>query len=59
MKSNSAVNNEVLMKSKGQFIRNGTSGQWKTAMTDEMVNEFDQWTAEKLKNHPDLKAEFS
>lgn len=37
-----------------EFIRNGNVGQWKGRMSDEMIDKFDRWIADNLKNHPDF-----
>ena len=70
MKLNPAVNYEYFVdfanntklygdfKVEGSFIRSGTTGQWKTAMSEETIQIFDEWTEEKLKDYPELKAEF-
>lgn len=53
MKANPAANNEDLVaqlqelqqfKHKGAFIRKGTTEQWKTEMTPEMIKRFDDRT---------------
>ncbi|XP_015512976.2 luciferin sulfotransferase-like [Neodiprion lecontei] len=58
MKVNPAVNNEevtaVMQKlnpseKKGEFIRRGTTKQWITEMTPEIVQQFDDWTRENLR----------
>ncbi|XP_058800464.1 luciferin sulfotransferase-like [Phymastichus coffea] len=40
---------------KGEFIRNGTVGQWKEKMSDETIARFNKWIADNLKNHLDYK----
>ncbi|XP_014225888.1 estrogen sulfotransferase, testis isoform-like [Trichogramma pretiosum] len=56
MKKNPAVNREVnikWMKSQskvdGEFMRSGTVGQWKETMSEEMIEKFDAWIIENLK----------
>lgn len=39
----------------GRFIRNGNVGQWKESMSEEMIEKFDKWIVDNLKNHSDLK----
>ncbi|XP_012264061.2 luciferin sulfotransferase-like [Athalia rosae] len=55
LKTNSAVNNEDTVEvfrklykrqDTSSFIRNGTTGQWKTVMTPEMNQQFDDWIRE-------------
>ncbi|XP_048510868.1 luciferin sulfotransferase-like [Athalia rosae] len=59
MKANSAVNNESVIEEsqkfnagerKGTFLRSGKVGQWKTGMTEELAQKFDEWTESKLKD---------
>lgn len=45
-------------KSEGQFFRKGLADQWKKEMSADMIRIFDDWIAEKLKDHSDLKKEF-
>ncbi|XP_014205449.1 sulfotransferase 1C4-like [Copidosoma floridanum] len=45
-------------KAEGDFLRKGLVGQWKTEMSEELIKKFDDWTEEKLKNHPHLLKEF-
>ena len=68
MKKNPAINGSVVaattinesklfgknFKSEGEFIRKGESGQWKSSMSKEVIKQFDNWTAIKLKDHQDL-----
>ncbi|XP_014227592.2 sulfotransferase family cytosolic 1B member 1-like [Trichogramma pretiosum] len=67
MKNNPAVNREFNIKwiksnnvygeSKvdGEFIRSGSVGQWKETMSEEMIEKFDAWTVENLKQCEGLK----
>ncbi|KAJ8688463.1 hypothetical protein QAD02_024258 [Eretmocerus hayati] len=64
MKENRAVNGTSLVKSlklspdsrpTTEFLRNGSTEQWKTSMTSEMIQKFDQWIEENLKNHRDFE----
>ncbi|CAB0040650.1 unnamed protein product [Trichogramma brassicae] len=41
-------------KAEGVFIRKGEYGQWKSFMSPELIERFDEWTKLKLKNHRDL-----
>ncbi|XP_046737699.1 luciferin sulfotransferase-like [Diprion similis] len=58
MKLNPAANNEDLVhlmkevlqsEVEGKFMRSGEMNQWKSAMTQDMIERFDQWTRENLK----------
>ncbi|XP_046737702.1 luciferin sulfotransferase-like [Diprion similis] len=58
MKLNPAANNEDLIhlmkeitpsKFEGKFMRSGKINQWKSEMTPDMIERFDQWTRENLK----------
>ncbi|XP_014227591.1 sulfotransferase 1C4-like [Trichogramma pretiosum] len=62
MKNNTSVNKKTTIeyinnmkvfgeqKSEGEFIRNGGVGQWKEAMSERMVNRFDEWIAKYSKH---------
>lgn len=41
-----------------ESLRKGTVGQWKDAMTEELIKQFDDWTTEKLRNFPQLRGVF-
>lgn len=44
MQINPALNCEnEFDQSKGKFIRSGTVDQWKTVMSKELINQFDDW----------------
>lgn len=58
MKNNAAVNYEPvceankkngLTDSDGKFMRSGTVGSFKAAMTPEQINQIDKWSEENLK----------
>ncbi|XP_046418746.1 luciferin sulfotransferase-like [Neodiprion fabricii] len=58
MKANPAVNYEELIaklhemsqvKREGVFMRSGTTKQWKSFMTPELIERFDEWTEKHLK----------
>ena len=42
----------------GEFVRKGAVRQWEDAMSKELIKQFDDWSAKKLKNFKDLKNEF-
>jgi Sulfotransferase domain. len=57
MKNNPSVNYEAVMdinrkfkltSADGHFMRNGQVGNYKEAMSPEIISEFDQWTQENL-----------
>lgn len=59
MKTNPAVNYEEavelnkklkLIQADGQFMRSGQVDQWKEKMSGEVIERFDKWTVENLKN---------
>lgn len=59
MKNNPAVNYEEaveinrkfkLIEKEGKFMRSGKINQWKETMNNEMINKFDNWTNDCLKD---------
>lgn len=59
MRQNPSVNFENMIKlnkmcnlttADGQFIRSGTVDQWKESMSPEMIQRFDEWIADNIKN---------
>lgn len=59
MKNNIAVNSDSLTKEmkkvnnnkeSGSFIRKGDVDQWKSELSQAVINRFEQWESENLKN---------
>ncbi|KAJ8669935.1 hypothetical protein QAD02_001194 [Eretmocerus hayati] len=42
-------------KYEGHFFRDGNCGQWKTAMSSELEEKFDEWIKKNLKDHKDFE----
>lgn len=72
MKNNPSVNRDGLAefinelkifgqdyRAEGNFMRKGESGSWKTTMTKKMIDKFNHWTGDQLKDYPSLKNEFA
>lgn len=54
----SKIYGENLNLGKGSLMRTGNVGGWKTVMSMELIQQFDDWTNEQLKDYEDFKNEF-